>query len=61
MVLGIGDGVEAEAEADAGVERRMKETVVYVCGPAGMTDEFVEIVSGIEGMERERVFCEKWW
>jgi predicted ferric reductase len=42
------------------VEQR-KRTVCYVCGPPRMTDEFVEFLAGQEGMEAERVFCEKWW
>ncbi|KAL9584735.1 MAG: hypothetical protein Q9203_004552 [Teloschistes exilis] len=36
-------------------------TVVYVCGPPGMTDEFVGVLRGAEGMEEGRVLCEKWW
>lgn len=36
-------------------------TVCYVCGPAGMTDEFVEVLRELEGMEERRVLCEKWW
>lgn len=35
--------------------------VVYVCGPAGMTDEFVDVLQGAEGMSEEKVLCEKWW
>ena len=38
-----------------------KGVVVYICGPPEMTDEFVEVVKGAEGMEAGRVFCEKWW
>ncbi|KAI4148156.1 MAG: hypothetical protein LQ340_005205 [Diploschistes diacapsis] len=34
--------------------------VVYVCGPAGMTDEVVAFLEVEEGM-RGRVLCEKWW
>jgi NAD(P)H-flavin reductase len=34
-------------------------TVCFVCGPPGMTDEFVGIFEGLVGAER--VFCEKWW
>ncbi len=36
-------------------------TVAYVCGPAGMTDEFVEVLGKAEGMDSRRVFCERWW
>lgn len=36
-------------------------TVCYVCGPPRMTDAFVETLATREGMDRERVLCEKWW
>ena len=42
------------------IEQR-KRTVCYVCGPAAMTDGFVEYLSGLDGLEPSRVFCEKWW
>lgn len=42
------------------VEER-RGTVACVCGVPGMTDEFVEILRGAEGMEEKRVLCEKWW
>lgn len=35
--------------------------VAYVCGPMGMTDEFIKVMSSQEGMEERRVLCEKWW
>lgn len=38
-----------------------KHTVAYVCGPPKMTDEFVEILRGEDGMDPRRVLCEKWW
>ena len=38
-----------------------RNTVAYVCGPAAMTDEVVGVLEGAEGMEKGRVFCEKWW
>lgn len=44
--------------SDVGVR---EGTVVYVCGPPGMTDEVVEWFGRQEGMDRGRVFCEKWW
>lgn len=47
-------------EALGPVEER-KGVVVYICGPPGMTDEFVKVMSRAEGIERERVLCEKWW
>lgn len=42
-------------------------TVVYVCGPPGMTDNVVGWLRGLEGFRededegRGRVLCEKWW
>lgn len=42
------------------VEER-RGTVAYVCGVPNMTDEFVEVLRGAEGMEEKRVLCEKWW
>lgn len=47
-------------DAVGGVSER-GGTVVYVCGPPGMTDEFVGVLRGAEGMDGGRVFCEKWW
>lgn len=37
------------------------DTVIYVCGVPGMTDEFVEKVKGVEGIVKENVLCERWW
>lgn len=37
------------------------ETVCYLCGPPKMTDEFVEVLRGLLGGEKERVLFEKWW
>jgi len=42
------------------IEQR-RGVVAYVCGPARMTDEFVDVLRGAEGMNEERVLCEKWW
>lgn len=38
-----------------------KETVCYMCGPQRMTDEFVDVLRGLLGGEKERVLFEKWW
>ena len=35
--------------------------VAYVCGPARMTDEFVDVLQRADGVSVERVLCEKWW
>ncbi|KAF5595413.1 ap-1 complex subunit gamma-1 [Fusarium pseudocircinatum] len=36
-------------------------SVVYVCGPATMTDEIVDGLTGNRGMDKNRVMLEKWW
>ena len=42
--------------------QRVEDTVAYVCGPPKMTDELVELLQKVPGMEGEgRVLCEKWW
>ena len=46
------------ALGDDGEEK--KTTVVYVCGPQGMTDDMVDYLEGEAGMTG-RVLCEKWW
>ena len=38
-----------------------KGVVAYVCGPPPLTDWAVDVLRGAEGMEKERVLCEKWW
>jgi ferredoxin-NADP reductase len=43
-----------------GVEDR-EGTVCYICGPSGMTDEFVDLVKEMPGMNEKGVFIEKWW
>ncbi|OJJ82094.1 FAD-dependent oxidoreductase [Aspergillus glaucus CBS 516.65] len=40
---------------------RPEETVCYLCGPLGMTDEFDGILRGLLGDGQERIFFEKWW
>ena len=47
-------------EALGYVEDR-RGVVAYICGPAGMTDEVVRLMKGVEGMDEQRVLCEKWW
>ncbi|KAH7242411.1 hypothetical protein BKA59DRAFT_513931 [Fusarium tricinctum] len=37
------------------------DCVVYVCGPAAMTDELVEGLIRDGGMDKKRVMLEKWW
>ena len=38
-----------------------QSTVVYICGPQAMTDEFVETVQSFPGLKAENVLYEKWW
>ena len=38
-----------------------KHVVVYICGPPGMTDDFVDILGKEEGMDKSQILCEKWW
>jgi len=52
---------KGEIEEALGPVEERGETVCYVCGPQKMTDEIVEMVGKMEGMDGERVFCEKWW
>jgi len=47
-------------EALGPVEER-KGVVAYVCGPPEMTDWAVQELADAEGVEKERVLCEKWW
>jgi len=37
------------------------ETVCYICGVPDMTDDFVEKVNKVEGMDEENILFEKWW
>lgn len=47
----------------AGLVGESKESVVYICGPQEMTDEFVFFLTSTEGlnMDSARVLKEKWW
>lgn len=49
----------ADVEDAVGNGRHDPGTVVYVCGPRGMTDELVERLAGF--MDSRRVLTEKWW
>jgi NAD(P)H-flavin reductase len=52
---------EADLLEALGPEKERENTVVYVCGPPEMTDEFVAVFGRANGMEQRRVLCEKWW
>jgi ferredoxin-NADP reductase len=47
--------------AALGSEKGRENTLVYVCGPPDMTDNFVAFLQQAPGMEERRVLCEKWW
>jgi NAD(P)H-flavin reductase len=58
-LVGALDGWRGSSSNAAGEGR--EGTVCYVCGPQKMTDEIVEMVGKVEGMNADRVLCEKWW
>lgn len=37
------------------------KTLVYICGPQGFTDEFVDAIEKDIGFSRDRLLTEKWW
>ena len=47
--------------AAIGSPKKRAGVVCYVCGPPPMTDDFVSLLRHAEGMEEQRVLCEKWW
>lgn len=58
----VGRRISNEDLEDAlGPVEGRKGTVCYVCGVPGMTDWVVERLSRADGLNSERVFCEKWW
>lgn len=38
-----------------------ESTVCYICGVPSMTDDFVEFLRKVEGLDDGRVLCERWW
>jgi ferredoxin-NADP reductase len=34
--------------------------LVFVCGPEGFTEFCLRVLEEL-GVEKERVYCEKWW
>ena len=38
----------------------LRKTFTYLCGPQGMTDEFVAKIEAL-GMAPDRIMFEKWW
>lgn len=71
------DNVTNSLDADLDIQRRRmnksdllqslgpvqerKDTVCYICGVPGMTDEFIAIVKTAEGMKEKNILFEKWW
>lgn len=47
--------------AAMGPEKERANTLVYICGPPAMTDDFVAFLQKLPGMDEARVLCEKWW
>ncbi|KAK5106981.1 hypothetical protein LTS08_001106 [Lithohypha guttulata] len=52
--------LEDLAEA-VGSENQRQTTLVYVCGLPDMTDDFVQLLKAMPGLDEKRVLCEKWW
>jgi len=50
-----------DLDSAVGQSSQRSATVCYICGPQKMTDEFVEYVQDLEGMDLQNVLCEKWW
>lgn len=58
----VGRITDADLDAALGDDMAGRtSTVCYVCGPPRMTDTFVETLATRDGMDRDRVLCEKWW
>lgn len=52
----------ADLDAVLGTDMKIRDkTVCYVCGPPRMTDEIVDYLRSCDGMDRQKVLCEKWW
>jgi hypothetical protein len=61
LLLNKGRIGRGDIESVLGAKEEREGTVVYVCGPRSMTDEFVEMIGRMEGMSESRVLCERWW
>ncbi|KAJ8065671.1 hypothetical protein OCU04_006343 [Sclerotinia nivalis] len=46
---------------DQNQKQNQKQTIIYICGPPLMTDKFISYIRDTEGMDEERVVCERWW
>ncbi|KAF8471808.1 hypothetical protein BDZ91DRAFT_716576 [Kalaharituber pfeilii] len=62
-VLAMPGITEGDCAGEAGNSKRDgdMQTVVYVCGPRRMTDEFVDAVERESGGKGVRVLSERWW
>ncbi len=47
--------------AALGDKEKRDQVLCYVCGPAAMTDAFVKLLREVQGMDANKVLCEKWW
>ena len=52
---------EKDLEIALGPVAERGSIVAYVCGPPKMTDWAVDVLKRSEGMNQEKVLCEKWW
>lgn len=53
--------IEADLVRALGPAHDRQNTVSYVCGPAKMTEEIVDVIRRQEGMDDDRVLLERWW
>ncbi|KAI9737122.1 MAG: hypothetical protein M1834_000713 [Cirrosporium novae-zelandiae] len=67
ILTAVDDSVEhflqtRESQAKTSPKKEPKKhTVAYVCGPQEMTDSVVKTLQGLENMDADKVFCERWW
>ncbi|OCK81709.1 hypothetical protein K432DRAFT_442157 [Lepidopterella palustris CBS 459.81] len=55
----IGDD---DLRSAAGYSRKERQaSLYYVCGPPNMTDHVVDFMRKQDGVDADRVLCEKWW
>ena len=52
---------ERDLETALGPVTERGGVVAYVCGPPPMTDWAVGVLQRSQGMDANRVLCEKWW
>lgn len=52
---------EDDLKAVIGSPSEMSGFFAYVCGPPSLTDWAMSILQQADGIDPERVLCEKWW